>query len=178
MPRLNTVAPDQAQGAVQETYENLTKKMGKVLNIFQGMGNSSAALNGYIGLSQTLAGGELSEHDREVIYLGVSQANQCNYCIAAHTVVAKGKGMAEEETVAIRKGQPTEAKHQALLAFVNKVMETRGFVADADIQAVRDAGYTDGQIAETIGYIGLATFSNFFNHVYDTPLDFPEPPAI
>jgi alkylhydroperoxidase family enzyme len=58
------------------------------------------------------------------------------------------------------------------------VMETKGNVSDADIAAVRSAGYTDGQIAESIAYIGLATYSNYFNHVFDTPLDFPQAPEV
>ena len=67
---------------------------------------------------------------------------------------------------------------RALLAFVRRVMETKGVVSDADVAAVRAAGYTDGQIAESIAYIGLATYSNYFNHVYGTPLDLPQAPAL
>ena len=69
-------------------------------------------------------------------------------------------------------------RRPAFESFVQRVMETRGFVSDGDVQAVKTAGYTDGQIAETIAYIGLATYSNFFNHVNGTELDFPAAPAL
>lgn len=173
MPRLNTVAPEQAEGQVKEIYDDLTKKKGKVFNIFQGMGNSAAALKAYLSMNAALAEGELSPKDREVVYLAVSQGNGCDYCLAAHTQVSKGAGFSEDEVVSIRQGKPTDAKHQALLKFVSRVVDTKGFVDDADIQAVQDAGYTDGQIAESIAFIGLATYSNLFNHVYGTELDFP-----
>ncbi|MGF1580082.1 MAG: carboxymuconolactone decarboxylase family protein [Gemmataceae bacterium] len=178
MPRLNVVEPAQATGEVKKIYDNLEKAMGKVINIFQGMGNSEAALNAYLGMSATLKKGHLSPEDREVVYITVSQANGCNYCLAAHTGIAKTIGMTDEQVIAIRKMQPEAAKHQALGRFVQRVMETKGFVENADLQAVRDAGYNDGQIAETIAFIGLATYSNYFNHVFATELDFPAIPEV
>jgi uncharacterized peroxidase-related enzyme len=178
MPRLKTVTPDAASGDVKAIYDDLTAKKGKVFNIFQGMGNSAAALKAYLSAAGALAGGELSPHDREVIYLGLSQANGCDYCLAAHTLISKGAGLSEDQVLAIRRGEPQDAGHQALLSFVRRVQETKGFVDDADLTAVRAAGYSDGQIAESIAFIGLATYSNLFNHVYGTELDFPAAPAI
>ena len=179
MPRLNVVGPDQATGELKDIYADITAKLGKVINIFQGMGNSPAALKAYLGMSGTLAEGQLSPEDREVVYLAVSQQNGCNYCVSAHTVIATKKvGMSDEAVLAIRRMEPEGEKHQALLRFVTRVMETKGFVDDSDVEAVRKAGYSDGQIAEAVAYIALATYSNFFNHVYDTPLDLPKAPAI
>ena len=178
MPRLNTVKPQEATGPVKEIYDGLTKKAGKVVNIFQGMGNSPAALNAYLAMSGALAKGELSPQDREVVYLAVSEKNGCNYCVAAHTLFAKKAGLNEDEVLNIRRFSPDSAKHQALSTFVTRVMETQGHIDDADIAAVREAGYTDGQIAESIAYIGLATYSNLFNHVYGTELDFPPVPSV
>lgn len=178
MPRLNAVKPEDASGPVKEIYDGLTKKMGKVINIFQGMGNSPAALNAYLSMSGALAKGELSPEDREVVYLGVSQKNGCEYCVSAHTQLAKKAGIADDEILNIRRFSPESAKHAALLKFVTRVMETHGFVDDDEIAAVREAGYSDGQIAESIAFIGLATYSNLFNHVNGTDLDFPPVPSV
>ena len=176
MPRLNVVKPEDATGPVKEIYEDLTKKMGKVINIFQGMGNSPAALKAYLSMSGALNHGELSPEDREVVYLGVSQRNHCQYCVSAHTLLAKKAGLNDEEILSIRRFAPQSEQHQALLKFVTRVIETQGFVEDSEVAAVREAGYSDGQIAEAIAYIGLATYSNLFNHVYGTELDFPPAP--
>lgn len=173
MPRLNVVQPAQATGPVKQMYDDLTAKMGKVVNIFQGMANSPAALRAYISISAALAEGELSPQDREAVYLAVSENNGCQYCVSAHSVVAKRAGLSEEETLSVRKFKSSDEKRAALLEFVRKVIATKGFVADEDIAKVRRAGYSDGQIAEAIGYIGMATFANLFNHVHDTPIDFP-----
>lgn len=173
MPRLNTVAPADAQGAVKEQYDQIESKFGKVFNIFQGMGNSSAALKAYLAAAGALAEGELSAQDREVAYLTVSERNKCHYCVSAHSKVAEGAGLSDDAITAIRKLDPQSDQHKALSQFLQKVMDTQGFVEDADVKAVQEAGYSDGQIAEAIAYIGLATYSNLFNHVNDTELDFP-----
>jgi len=174
MPRLNTVTPDTATGETKEVFDVLQKRAGKVVNIFQGMGNSPAALKGYLGLTSALAEGDLTKAEREIVYLAVSERNGCHYCTAAHTMIGKKVGLDDAELLDARRFVSKDAKHQALLSFVHRAMETNGFVDDGDITAVREAGYTDGQITEVIGYIALATFSNLFNHVYDTELDFPE----
>lgn len=78
MPRLNVVSPNQATGPAKQINDDLTAKMGKVVNIFQGVANSPAALKAYLSMSAALAEGELSPEDREVVYLAVSESNGCS----------------------------------------------------------------------------------------------------
>jgi alkylhydroperoxidase family enzyme len=108
----------------------------------------------------------------------MGELNDCHYCLAAHTVVASMAGVDAEEAVKIRKAEPTDSKHAALIAFVKAVLDTKGYVSDVQLQAIREAGYTDGQIVEIIGGIAQNTFTNLFNHVNDTEIDFPAAPAL
>lgn len=178
MPRLKVIKPEDATGDVKELFNAAEKKMGKIPNIFRGMGNSAAALKVYLQASEALSQGELSPQDREAVYLAVSQNNDCNYCLSAHTVVAKGAGLSDEEILAIRRFAPLREPQKVLVQFVGRVMKTKGFVEDREIEEVKEAGYTDGQICEAIAYIGLATYSNLFNHVFGAELDFPKAPAL
>ncbi len=57
--------------------------------------------------------------------------------------------------------------------FAAKITEARGHVSDGDIQAVRDAGYTDAQIVEIVAVVAENVFTNFLNVVADTDIDFP-----
>lgn len=173
MPRLHVIKPEDASGPVKEIYGDLAKRMGKVVNIFQGMANSPAGLRAYLTMSAALSEGELSPQDREAIYLAVSESNGCHYCVSAHSMLGKRAGMTDQSLLAARRFQSTDGGQQALLAFVRRVIDTKGYVADEDLAAVRRSGYSDGQIVEAVGYIALATFSNFFNHVHDTEIDFP-----
>lgn len=178
MPRLNVVKPENSSGEAKKIYDDLIQQKGKVFNIFQGMANSPAALKAYLSMSSALAEGELSPEEREIVYLAVSEHNDCHYCASAHSLVAKKAGLSDEAILAARRFAAPDEKHQSLLHFVKRVIQTKGFVDDKDLASVREAGYTDGQIAEAVGYIALATFSNLFNHVHDTPLDFPAAPSL
>ncbi|MGD9720125.1 MAG: carboxymuconolactone decarboxylase family protein [Pirellulales bacterium] len=178
MPRLHVVKPEEATGSVKEIYGEVTKRMGKVVNIFQGMANSPAGLRAYLAMSAALSDGELPPQDREAVYLAVSESNGCHYCVSAHSILGKRAGMTDQSVLAARLFQSTDTRQQALLAFVRKVIDTKGYVTDGELAAVRDSGYSDGQIVEAIGYIALATFSNFFNHVHDTQIDFPPAPVL
>lgn len=178
MPRLNVVKPENASGENKKIYDDLIQQKGKIFNIFQGMANSPAALKAYLSMSSVLAEGELSPEEREIVYLAVSEHNGCRYCASAHSLVAKQVGLSDEAILAARRFEAPNDKHEALLQFVKRVIQTKGFVDDKHLASVREAGYSDGQITEVIGYIGLATFSNLFNHVHDTTLDFAAAPSL
>jgi uncharacterized peroxidase-related enzyme len=176
MPRLNVVDPKSAQGEVKQIFEGPLE--GKHLNIFKGLANSSAALNAYLGLSSALSKGELTATEREAIALALGEANDCDYCTAAHTAIGKNAGMSEDETIAARKGDPADPKTKALVTFVLKLRDASGWVEDQDVQAVKDAGYSDGAVAEAVANYALNVFTNYFNHVNQTEVDFPKAPAM
>ena len=178
MPRLNVVEPEQATGKTKELYDGIVANIGKVLTIFKGMGNSPAALNAYLSLGGALQEGELTGAEQETIALTISQANDCRYCQAAHTAIAAGFGIDGDEAVRIRKGEATDSKIRALSEFVLAVQKTTGYATDAQLAAVRAAGYSDGAIAEAVAVIAQTTFTNFFNHVNETEIDFPVVPVI
>ncbi len=174
MPRFATIDP--ASAPVKTIFDGPLK--GKHFNLFKGLANSPAALNAYLAFSGALANGALSAKEREVIALAVAEANNCGYCAAAHTVIGKGSGLTEAQTVEARRGTLADPKLNALLKFTLALHEKRGFIADGDFAAAKAAGYTDGQLAEAIGNYGLNIFTNYFNHANGTVIDFPTPPSI
>ena len=178
MPRLKTVEPSDAGPEVASMYQQIEQKIGMVPNILKGMANSPAVLQAYMSFSGALQEASLSSAEHEVVYLNTSEANRCHYCVSAHSTLATSIGLSADEVVNIRRGEPSDPKHRALARFTRRMMETKGFVEDADLEAVRDAGYGDQQIAEAIAVIALATFTNLFNHVNETQLDFPEAEAV
>lgn len=177
MPRLNVVDPASAPAPVKAIFDGPLK--GKHLNIFKGMGNSPAALNFYLSGSGALKDASLSAKEQEVVQLVFAQGNGCDYCQAAHTAMGKGAGLTEAQTVAARSGNDLgDAKLTAIARFATALHEKRGFVSDSDIAAFRNAGYTDGHIAEVIASAALATYTNYFNHVNKTVVDLPAPPKV
>ena len=142
------------------------------------MAHSPAVANAYLGFSQTLATGTLRPRLREQIALVVAEANQCGYCIAAHTALGKAAGLTEEETRAARRADSAVEKERVALDFAYQLVQERGIVADADFERVRQAGYTDGEIAEIVANVALNLFTNYFNHVAGTEVDFPAAPEL
>ncbi len=177
MARLETIEPAQSEGRVKEIFDGPLK--GKELNIFKGMANSPAVLDAYLGISGALKNASLSQAQQEVVQLVVGQANGCDYCQAAHTVIAKGAGLTEAQTIGARRGSINDdPRLNAIARFASAMHEKRGSVSDDDLAAFRDAGFDDGHVAEVVASYALATFTNYFNHVNQTPVDFPAPPSI
>jgi len=64
------------------------------------------------------------------------------------------------------------------LVFARKIVQDRGVVTDEDVEQLRRAGYTDGEIGEIVANVALNLFTNDFNHVAATELDFPAAPDL
>ena len=173
MPRLNVVKPEQATGQTKELYDAIKRAVGGVPNIYQGVGNSAAALEGVLHLGAVLSKGQLTAAEIEAVKLVVSEAYGCTYCLAAHTLLGKKAGLTVEQTISIRRGASPDPKVGALVRFVNAAIQPKGRISDEDLRAVKAAGYNDAQITETLLVVAQTVFTNLFNRVHQTPLDFP-----
>ncbi len=178
MARIHPVSKETADTATTEILDSVKKKMGKVPNIVATMANSPAVAKAYLGFSQSLSGGKLPARLREEIALVVGETNQCNYCLAAHTALGKNAGLSEQETIDARQANVQNEKEQAAIQFARRIVSERGWVSDEDLQSVRQADYSDGEIAEIVGNVVLNIFTNYFNHVADTEVDFPAAPEL
>ena len=178
MPRLKEVEPDEATGHVKQIFDAAEEEFGSVPNLFKGLGASPVGLRAYTQLGKIIDTGELSDLEQSVVRLVASQYNSCEYCVGAHTMECQQNGLTEEETLQIRRGESEDERLAALGAFTVRVLETRGFVEDADLADFREEGYEDAQVVEVLTIIAQKTLSNYFNHVHQTELDFPAAPEL
>jgi uncharacterized peroxidase-related enzyme len=178
MVRIKPVQLGTADAVTEELLNGVKKKMGMVPNLIAGMAHSVPVAKAYLGFSQTLAGDSLPARLREQIALVVGEANGCDYCVSAHTFLGKRAGLSQSETLAAREGEAIDPAESAALKFALRVVETRGKVSDEEIQTVREAGYDDRQIAEIVSHVSLNIFTNYFNNVAQTPIDFPVAPEL
>lgn len=178
MPRIQPVRLETADPKTAELLNGVKKKLGVVPNLVSTMARSPAVANAYLGFSQALAGGSLPAGLREQIALTVGQANECGYCIAAHCAIGQKAGLTESDVTQARRGTATNAKAQAALAFARMLVDQRGRVTDADLDRVRSAGYNDGEVNEIVANVTLNIFTNYFNHVAETEIDFPAAPNL
>jgi uncharacterized peroxidase-related enzyme len=173
MSRIPAIDPNQATGKAQELLSGVQAKLGMTPNLMRAMANSPAVLEAYLKFSGSLGGGELSAKTREQIALTVGQANSCDYCLSAHSAIGKTVGLTPEQIHDARVGTAIDRKSDAILKFANRLVEKRGFVSDNDLAAARKAKVNDAEIAEVVANTALNLFTNYFNHVAETEVDFP-----
>jgi len=158
----------------QPLLENVQKALGSTPNLFRLTANSPKALEGYLGLNTALAQGTLSAETRERLALAVAEVNGCDYCLAAHSYLAKNVAkLSDEEITANRRGQSADAQADIAVRFAVDIVRNRGQVSADQVEAVKAAGYTDGQIVEIVAHTALNTLTNYLNEVFETVVDFP-----
>jgi uncharacterized peroxidase-related enzyme len=178
MSRILQINPQSATGKAKELLDAVQSKLGLVPNMTRAMANSPAVLDGYLSLSGALSKGALSAKSREQIALAVAQANECEYCLAAHSAIGKMVGLSVDQILDSRRGTSVDPKTDAIIQFARQVVDQRGLVSDANIAQVRAAGLDDGAIAEVVANVALNIFTNYFNHVAETEIDFPRAEAL
>ena len=175
MSRLSVPSVESATGATAELYRQIKQAVGSVPNTFAAIGaHGPDALRAILLADSVLANGSLSKRDQETVKLVISGVAGCDYCVAAHSMLAKLTGLRSDEVKRIRDHLPTgNDKRDALIGFVHKLAASSGTVSEADFAAIKAAGYSDAQLVEISLAFATTVFTNVFNRINDTEIDFP-----
>jgi uncharacterized peroxidase-related enzyme len=150
------------------------EQLGIVPNLMRLIGHSPAALDGYLTLNRALTKGTIGARTGERIALAVAKINRCGYCLSAHTYLGKNVAKLDDaEITANRNGTSSDPKAAAAVRFATQIALARGHVSDADVQAVKAAGYSHPEIVEIVLHVALNTLTNYVNEVAQTEIDFP-----
>jgi AhpD family alkylhydroperoxidase len=126
----------------------------------------------YTTLSRIFDETSLSATERQIVLLTASYVNGCEYCIAAHSVIAGMQKVPDDVMQAIRAGRPiADKKLEALRRFTAAVVTSRGWPSDSETAALLSVGYERQQVLEVVLGVGMKTLSNYANHIAETPLD-------
>ena len=179
MTRIVTPSADNTPAASLPLLDAVNKQLGVIPNLMKVVGNSPAALEGYLSLSGALGKGTLGAKTGERIALAVAELNGCNYCLSAHSYLAANLAKLDAaEIEANRRGTSDDAKAAAAVRFATQVVKARGHVVDADVAAVKAAGFSQGEIIEIVVHVALNTLTNYVNEVAQTEIDFPVAAAL
>lgn len=173
MPNIQPIDQTSAPAEAAELLSAVKQQLGMVPNIFGTMAHSPAVLGAYLSFATAIGGGALPAKLREQIALAVAGENACDYCASAHSALGSQHGLSSDEVTQNLRGRATDPKSQAALRFATRVVAARGNISDGDLEAVRNAGYSDGEVIEIIGHVALNLFTNYFNHIAGTEIDFP-----
>jgi len=156
----------------QAIFDNLNKGLGFVPNLFATFAHSDTALENYLTFANSKT--SLSAKEKEVVNLAVSQVNNCIYCLSAHTAIGKMNGFTDEQILELRAGfSSVTNKLDALAKLAKNITENRGKTEDSVLENFINAGYTKGNLIDTISLVGDKTISNYVHSTTQVPVDFP-----
>jgi uncharacterized peroxidase-related enzyme len=171
--RLTPPIPEDTPAGAQSILDGIRKQFG----FAPGMFNTLAANPAVLEIVMTLQGSIsrlLDAKTRHTIALAVSHSNACDYCQALHTYVSSEfGGMSTDDIELARTGSSTDPRRAAVARFAQRVIETRGQVDDADVAAVRTAGYSDAEILAIVTIAVVFLLTNYLNNVNQTVVDVP-----
>lgn len=159
---------EHATDATRPFLDGVEKKIGFLPNVFRVLAHAPAVLASYMQNSAALAKTSLTATEKESVFLATSQANGCDYCVAAHTVFAGKAGLSGQEILSAREG-----KLDAFALLARQITESRGHLTSDQIAAARAAGINDAKIVEVIAHVASQTLTNYLNNVALTEIDFP-----
>ena len=156
----------------QAIFDTLTKNIGFVPNLYATIAYSDTALGSYLQFQGSKT--SLSNKEKEVVNLVVSQVNECKYCQSAHTAIGKMNGFTEEETIALRKGNaPWDTKLDALVKIAKEITLNKGKIKDEILENFFAASYNKGTLVDVILLIGDKTIMNYLHNLTNIAIDFP-----
>ena len=168
--KLHTI--ETAPEASRRKMEEVKQKYGRIPNFFAVAAESPAAIDAYASLSKIFSNTALTPAEQQIVILTASVENKCTYCVAAHSRGAKAAGIAEDMIEAIRNRSPLkDPKAEALRRIVSQIVEKRGWLSDADVQAFLSQGYAKSHLLDVIVGVSMKTLSNYINHLADPPAE-------
>jgi uncharacterized peroxidase-related enzyme len=173
MSRVPLIERTQTHGDTRAVLDQVHSAFGVTPQMFRATANSPAALKAMWGFFSALAGGTLQAKLGEQIAVAVADRNACHYCLAAHTALGRKAGASADEMAAAQSGESSDPRTAAALRFALQLVEGRGQVDAAQVQALRDAGFNDAQVVEVIAHVALNLFTNYLNVALEVPVDFP-----
>lgn len=174
MKHLNIPTRDEVASKAQQIFDDFKNKMDMVPNLYAVIGHSANALETYLSFSNGQAEGSFNAREREAINLAVSQTNQCNYCLAAHTAIGKMNDFDDDDIMQLRDGSITDEKLRILSRLATSITENRGS-ADPDlVDAFFAAGYDKTALVDLVAQVADKTFSNYIGRLTNVTVDFPE----
>lgn len=155
----------------------LEQSVGMIPNLAAGMAESPGLIEGFLAVRDLYAKGTFTGAEVQVLSLTAALENDCRWCMAFHTAMARKEGVSPADVDALRDGRtPPDAKFGALSDFAREMVRSRGAVGATTLQRFLDAGYTRAQALEVILGMAFSLMANYAGHIVNPSLDAPLQP--
>ena len=174
MSRITTVSNESASIEQRSLLDAIQSQLGMVPNFLRVFAHSPDALKAFLGLHHIADHGSLDAATRKRIALALAQQNECEYCLSAHTAIGRKAGLNGAEIEANRAGTSQDAKAAVAVKFARALVEHKGAVTNAELQAMRDADFSEADIVEVITHVGMNVLTNILGKASRVDIDFPK----
>ena len=163
--RLHVPAEDDVPDEVKELWAKPLEKLGFVPNVLRVFALRPQHLLGWWSYYDELLRGEsgLTKAQRELIAVVVSVTNRCHYCVVSHSAALRkltGNPELADQVAADYTAADLEPRERAMLDFAVKLTEASADCTDADVEALRDVGWTDEDIFDIAQVAAMFNFTN------------------
>lgn len=176
--QIQVPTPEQLDGKAQGILAQLKKQLGVVPNLYATIGYSSDTLENYLAFNGPAGKGSFTGKEIEAIKLAVSEANACQYCLAAHTALGKMAGFTEAETRELRAGTIDDPRLRAITQLAADIAQKRGKAATELKEAFFAQGFEEKALIDLIATVTAVTFTNYVHGSTQVPVDFPQAKAL
>jgi uncharacterized peroxidase-related enzyme len=173
---MSTIKPvdiNNVDATTAATLAAVKAKLGVLPNMFTTFAHTPVALNAYMQLADVTGKGKLSAAQREQIALTVGQANDCGYCVAAHSVIGGMVGLQAPQITNARFAKADNNRDMAILELARNIVTARGHLSTTEVNTFKSRGLSDADILEVLVNVVLNIFTNYTNHIAATDIDFP-----
>lgn len=172
MQKFNVPTREEVSPNNQAAFDGLQKALSFVPNLYAVMAYSENALPKYLAFQG--AKNSLSNREKVVVDLIVSEINGCRYCQSAHTAIGKMNGFDDNELLNFRAGHATDPKFNALVNLAKDITEHKGRIAEKNLDSFFAAGYNKGNLVDVVLQISDKIAMNYLHNITQIPIDFPE----
>jgi len=176
MSSFNVPTREEVSSNNQAAFDALQKALGMVPNLYATLAYSENGLPKYLAYQGART--SLSNKEKEVVNLIVSEINGCNYCLSAHTVLGKMNTLSDEEIIRIRKGGSSDPKLNALVALTKDITENKGRISQKNLNSFFNAGYNKGNLVDVILQVSDKIAMNYLHNLTEVKIDFPLAPEL
>lgn len=166
MSFIGLLPEERASPALKELYGKIRGKFGFLPNYFQALARASKVMEPHLALGEAIgADGTLPAALKEQIGVVVSGINASSYCIAVHLELLRAMGI--EKSIGRKlatdyPNAPVDEKEKALFRFADKLTRKPFDITREDVQAVRQAGWSEDALLETVLTVAWFNFINRF----------------
>ncbi len=176
--KIKIIEDSEASGDVAEAYEYWRASSGRqqMPGILKSLSARPDFLKQAVDFSNTIqfSDGHLSRRHKEMIGSYASYLNNCAYCLDSHAFFLKMQGASEQTVAAFMEGNLEKADltpaERALMKYVELVTKAAYRTTPEDVQALRDAGWQEQQIAEAVYIIALFAMFNRIANAFGVPV--------